>query len=429
MSPQQLAAMALAARKAAGTIQRYYRGYKARKATRTKRKTFKRQPISGLPKARIGAFRGSFGKKGPKPKPVKGVQMKTNYMSTVSQTTTAYYGSPIANREDVLLTYCMFLAQRIAKRSGAVISSWTSLLTWTGHNDGRLSKVLLKFSKTHPDGTSGTADANIVPASNWTWQTLAVSLRNSMVGRAKEGYYPFTMKCFDTDSDVFYEHNRLDQDVVTCHMTMVSKLQNVTPADDGTDMNINAADANPLMGRVYDFSHSAPRLAEGFQREMEAVVDGQGDNVFGGIGEISNVRTDVRQFDTTKLRNYKTALLTNAFVQPPRGAAVFSNCIGAKDIKMPPGGFYTVYRKKKIVASVKRFIAGCVDFEDGSPYNPGIMNINPANVTTSFMVGLRPQIRTTINEVVKIATQTDGVITTSVKRAFSKNAPVYNQLS
>lgn len=414
--------MAAFRRKLAAT--RIQRAYRKRFYTNIVRNKRAQQVATSLPKFRVGASKGTFGKKGKKPKPYTGVVVKNNYQTTTNGGQVCYFGMPYAPKNKIVLAYAMNLVQFIAKRSGLVLSSWLAGCKSNNFDAGRMKKIGIRFAKRHTDGTGDSVEDTITPTAADTWEAFAHDIAGNLSDRAKDGWYPESYRLFNEADDVYYDHNRMDEDIVTTYISMYCRIQNVTPADDGTDMNVNAADANPLMGRIYDFKHGAPRLSESFIKDTTLSWGAS----FGDVDKISSANYDQVILSTMHLRSNSdvNGTLARAFILPPNGASVFSNCEGAKDVSMPPGGFYTVKRTHKVVANVKRFLAGAVDLEDPLTYNPGIQTIHPANVAKSFMVALRPTMRTGTNEEVKLGIARDLVIKTQVKRKAQQNAPAYN---
>lgn len=425
MSPQQILNLAMATDVAARQIQKAYRGYKSRKyAKKPPKRQMKKQPAPGIPKYRVGAAMGTFGKKGRTPKPIQGIVLKETHITSPTQTVASYVGMPYIQRDRLVLALAMHMTQDIAKRSGLCLSSWQSIMVSNAYGGGRMTKLRMEFKKIHVDGSTSGDTFDITPAADTTWILFAHNIKNEFMSQAENGFFPTKYRLYDTDSKVFYDHNNFDNDIVTMNITSIVKIQNTTPAADGND-SINAVDANPLMGRVYDFKHMAPRLRSGYMTEMQSVTG------FTGMSQISSSLTNQKEIQTQHLRNggLITGTLATAFAMPPNGAAVFENCDGAKDIKMPPGGFYTIKRTHKCVASVKRYLHGSVDFRDPPTYSDGIQSIRAPIVSKCWMVGLRPMLPTGLDESIRLAMSRDSIVKVQVRRAKLPNAPVYNNLN
>lgn len=414
---------------AAKAIQRQYRSYKARKSAPPPAKKPGKVFRGAVPKSRVGRASGTFGKKGSKPKPLSGVTFRSNYAHSTEQNNVAYYGLPIARKTDTIYAYCMYLVQLIAKVDRNILSAWQAKVIHTGFGSGRLKELHWYFVKRNPDGTEQNATEILAPSTtlpapnpNETYGAFAGRLRDVLITRAENGWFPRRFRLFNAEGDAYYDHNRQDEDMISVSFTMLLKVQNTTPAQDGND-NINAIDANPLMGKIYDFAHAAPRLSEAYTAEMNDYTE------FANIGTIAKMTNDQYGIETKSLRagDVITGGLARAFKMPPHGAAVFADCIGSKDVKMPPGGFYTVKRTHSVKCNLKRFLRGTIDVSDPTPASSGVELIRPPRVLTSCMFGLRPMLRTVVNEQVKLAMNMENVIKLHVRRTRSPNAPVYNR--
>lgn len=430
MSPQQILGMAQVADMAARHIQSAYRQYKKAPSKRPAKKAAKKSGKgkvfrNAAPKFRIGHASGTFGKKGRKPKPLRGVTFRSNYAHATEQKNVAYYGVPVARKTDTIYAYCMYLVELIAKVDKNILSAWQAKVIHTGFGSGRFKELHWYFVKRSPDGTEENDTEILAPTispGHETYSEFAGRLRDKLISRAENGWFPRRLRLFNAEGDAYYDHNRMDEDMITVSFNMMLKIQNITAAYDGND-NINAIDANPLMGKIYDFGHAAPRLSEAYTAEMNDFTE------FQGIGTIAKMTNDQYGIETKSLRagDVITGGLARAFKMPPSGAAVFANCTGAKDVKMPPGGFYTVKRTHTVKANLKRFLRGTIDVSDPAPYTSGVELVRPPRVLTSVMFGLRPMLRTVVDEPVKVALNMENVIRMSVRRTKSPNAPVYNR--
>jgi len=433
LSPQQLAAMALAARRAAGTIQRYYRGYKARKSVRPKKRTQKTAGTNaGLPKYKIGSSSGVFGKKGKKPTPIKGVKWKESDYWEPTGTETCYWGAAIGtSRVSYCTLLCMHYIQEIYRRIGLDIADWNAKVNHPTPADlsaassgaggtTPVKNLQLTYVRQLAEGGNQQQLQTIADFSNTqSFYDIAVLMRTSVSTFARDGYYLTGIKAVDADNRAFYYRNRVDEDMVTYTVTTYCKMQNVTPTDDteggGSTTDINA---NPIRGKVYDFSDSRPQLSYTYETQA---------NQISGFTNISRIQNDdevTRDVETQYLRNgaVATGQLAQAFRLPPNGAAVFKNCTGVKDVSIPAGGFYTIKRTKKETGKLRRVLREL--------FFPQTF-ANAANVPrrtynmASFMVGLRPTIKSADNEAVKLVVNKDTMMKVSVRRAKVPNAPAF----
>lgn len=439
MSPQDLAAMALIANRAAGTIQKAYRGHKERKKQAGKQRKKATTKRTGYPTARVGAQTRVFGKKGPKPKRIIGVKWKSDTNYQVEGSKACYFGATYTiTRFEMLKHFTMVMTQDIAKRSGLVLSAWEALmpnyLQGGSHiADGRLKACQIRYRREREDSIDEFTSTKHTTTAGETYNAFATALANDIKAKVVDGYYPFEYQLIEQSYSsgaaadrAYYIHNRLDEDMVDMYVTMNCKLQNVTPASvpagesaGASVMNIDDIAANPLSGVIYDFQHEAPRLASGYE---DAVSQGTGSS-FSAISKIGQMGDNDEQYYVRALRVNEIAAneLQRSFQQPPGGAAVFANCIGSKRVSLPPGGFFSIKRNFKVRCSVKRFLAGLFSNKGGVLTE----KISRAIVRKGFMVGLEPTVRTTAAEVVKLNVNKDTTHVMRMTRAKMPNAPAY----
>lgn len=411
------------------------RAYRAKLGARRKAATNAR---AGYPKYRIGRQMGTFGKKGPKPKPITGVKMRIDDHTTVSGTHTCYYGTSGASRYNTIKLLALHMVQDIAKKDGQVLSAWDAVMQTYAQAGahagvGRLKYVTLRYRRQRSNAEDEhDVDSLLVSGAGSTTPETYVSLANriadSFITQAKRGYYPHEYQLIEQWDPAFpdrsyYTHNRFDEDIVEMYSVMNLKLQNVTTAQHGERVgyNINDIDANPLQGRIYDFRHETPRLAAGFADQAET------DTNFATISKLGDVPNDnsyLVEVDNLRAMHLPGNDLQRAFRQPPGGAAVFGNCTGAKRLAMPPGGFFTVKRNFTVKCNTKRYIAGTIPI-DWTVTTGTLKEIQPVITRKAVMVGLEPTVRTATSETVTLTTNRDMTTTIKLKRARSPNAPGY----
>jgi hypothetical protein len=431
MTPGLLAGLAALRRTRAATrIQRAFRSRFSKKAAASK----KAKANSSLPKYRIGRQMGTFGKKGPKPKPLVGATLRTNHDFEPVGSEVCYFGSTIAPpRDHVMFLVAQHIVMDIYKRSGMNVAAWTGPTksrSIAGGDNGRLKKIRFEFNREDQNGEVTTSFADIVIGTTVgeTPADLAGDIRTAIRDKAILGYYCSGYKLFDFDDSCYYRRDDFGDDIITLYFTTKARIQNITPTDDhnasanGVPSNINDVGANPLRGRVYDFAHGGPRLKDEYQRSVSDVAG------FAEIAEVSRCTNSSTQTHFVKLREDSTGpeegRLARAFRQPPNGAAVFKNCIGAKPVNMPPGGFYTLMRTQTVKASFRRLTFGIYEVDTvGTAVN--VRPQNPPIVMKAFALGLAPTVRHENLEVVKLVVNIDRTAKCTIKRRKIPNAPAY----
>ncbi|AXQ65750.1 MAG: putative capsid protein [Cressdnaviricota sp.] len=432
-------------RKASGTPVR-------KKVTVKKPAAKKKKGVRGAPIVRVGKSMGVFGKKGRKPMPMKGVTLRRDetfdgYSTGNQQVGTCYFGALYGcSSADILRTICMKIVQDICKANGTTITTWEGQMPHSmdpgSHiENSRFHSCTFQYYRTKRDGDYqkdiGTA---IQLNPNDTYMTMVDSIRNQFRTFAQKGYIPFEMVLKDDINNAYRQFNKIDEIMVTLYMESKHKIQNLTAATavstGGGQMDINAIDANPVQGRIYDFGHSTPRLGRAFVSQASQVTGYQ------DIGKLAaTTASDANNnfggnfVNTLWLRAHGAAdptasdTLYRTFTQPPQGAAVFDNCTGAKNVSMPPGGFYTVKRTHKVKASLKRILQSLIPLDPaqtGSAELKGVASV-PV-VHKSFMIGLEPSVRSSPTEKVSILVNREVTCKVSFKYAKIRNSPAYTMV-
>lgn len=430
MTPGLLGALAAFRRSRAATrIQRAFRG--RNKAAVSK----KRKVNAALPKYRIGKQMGTFGKKGAKPKPLAGATLRTNTDFTPDGTEVCYWGTTIAPpRNHIMFLVAQYIVMDVYKRSGLNVAAWTgptqSRNNATPNDNGRLKSFVMDFTREDQNGastyTSSTIDISTTVAQ--TPEAFAGRIRNEIRAQAILGFYCHSYRCIDFDNSAYYRRDDFGDDIVTLYFTTKARLQNVTPTDNhnaaanGIPSSVNDVAANPLMGRIFDFQHGAPRLKDEYER-MQSTVPGHAE-----IAKVSVCDNTTQQINVGALREDATGSdpgrLARTFRQPPNGAAVFKNVIGAKNVSMPPGGYQTIMRTQTIKASVRRLTFGIFEVDTvGTAAN--VRDYHAPVVMKSFMVALKPTMRHESDELVKLVVNVDRTAKCTIKRRKYPNAPAY----
>jgi len=430
MTPGLLAGMAALRRTRAAT--RIQRAFRKRVAAGKKRKV-----NAALPRYRIGKQMGTFGKKGSKPKPLAGATLRTNTDFTPQGNEVCYWGTSIAPpREHVMFLVAQHIVMDVYKRSGMNIGAWTGPTPSRNNHptgdvrNGRLKEIKMEFVREDQNGsvTYTTSTITISSTVASTPEQFASSIRNTIRAQAILGFYCHSYRCIDYDDSAYYIHDDFGDDIVTLYFTTKARIQNVTPTDGhnagvtGVPSSVNDVGANPLMGRIYDFGHGGPRLKDEYER-MQSQVAGHAE-----IAKVSVSDNSTSQIDTARLREDSTGSnpgrLARTFRQPPNGAAVFKNVIGAKNVSMPPGGFQTIMRTQTVKASMRRLTFGIYEIDTvGTAVN--VRAQNPPVVMKSFMVGLKPTLRHETDELVKLVVNVDRTAKCTIKRRKIPNAPAY----
>lgn len=416
-------------RGAATKIQKAFRKYKKRKATYKKKfSSNKRLKTGSFPAVRIGRLMGVHGRKGKKPKPITGVRRKFDKSLLSTQSMVNYVGFQMFGSSwDILNTYCMHLVKDMMKRAGAAIDSWQGGVESTT-SDFRLWRIKMVFQNDPNTGTVDRVEEEIIPTGNKSAEEIATLIAVAITNQYGNGYYPSSYRLIEQDGTVdgkhFYRHDTWGEDMVHFAATSYANVQNVTPTDDG-GTNINDVNANPLVGKVYDFKHPYIKFDEEYLREVGSIVD------FDELQKLQDMAYTQDLVETNYLRkdalNYAEALPV-AFKKPPRGAAVFNNLDGAKGISLPPGGYQVVKRSITVKCSARRFIAGVFNTFQASPVPLTKPLIRPI-VNKVMLMAFEPSVRSQSNESVKVIVNRRISHDLKIVRKKPSNLPVHNTVN
>jgi len=201
------------------------------------------------------------------------------------------------------------------------------------------------------------------------------------------------------------------------------KWQNVTPADttqqpgEFNQFSVNDINANPLSGKIYQYKHRVPQV-RGAKLDNEDLLQ---------LQKIQEAGLDDGALNCTAFRvgTYNSDLEL-PFKQPYKSMQIFKDTVSEDKVYMPPGGYKQLIRKGKKTMNFVRFCQATiiqasypnnsrVRFNSGSTVEP--------RIGTSTIWALEPVIRTTTNEIVRIATQMETWYTAKA-RSGSKAVPI-----
>jgi hypothetical protein len=421
-------------RKAAKTIQKAYREYK-RKTGKKKFSANKRLKRGSFPRARIGTVMGVHGKKGKKPAPLKGVRRVLDKSLTSTQTDVNYVGfQQFGSAREVAFTLCLHIVKDIFARTGAPINSWQGAFknhaSLPTEHRNRLTSITFHFqSDKYYDVEYHNYTFTL--AAYDTAEDLATDMEAQFRLQYSEGFYPLGYTLGNNEGEKFYSHETLGEDMVDFYATTYIKVHNITPADNDST-NINDVNANPLIGKIYDFKHPYIKMHEEYLREVEAQqITGTDD--WTQVHNIQNTVSHSDRVDTQYLRNSGAANiwdgdLLDAFKKPPRGAAVFANLAGAKTLSMPPGGYQVVKRDIKVTCSVKRFIAGAYNVFNENSASSAIKPVIRPILNRVIMLGMEPAVRSETDEQLKLVVARKITHDLRIRRKKPTNVPVHVSL-
>lgn len=215
--------------------------------------------------------------------------------------------------------------------------------------------------------------------------------------RAIEGYYPSGLAVnrdsFVTDSYV-YRDTQFGKAMLSMRIGTDFKFQNVTPAGDGTtetDNNVNAIDANPLMGKIATFRNMSPKWNKGWIAQQDP---GDQNTLTNFSGRPFSLATfDYKQVSTSPF----SIVAEEQRAMPLKMGTVFSNAQTCTTVHFPPGGYKTFKTSFSYKGSITKFMR---DTTQVSSTSQDIGKYPPLG--NSFGMCLVPTIKTDLHESIKM---------------------------
>ena len=410
-----------------------------RKRSAPKKNTFKRKVASRkgvFPSYRIGPKLARFGRKGKKPAPLKGTARTIEKTFVSEQPVTNYVGfRQFGTGKDILKSYAMNLMKDIFKRAGAPIDSWQGAPKgsyYIDENNNRLKKIMFIFQQDDFDSATRNIDSMNIPQAHPAGEPFSVEeyadqLVTILITKWDAGYLPSAYQLVEQQQSgieqSFYSHETWGEDIVHFDASTYVNVQNVTPADgpgDGT--NINDINANPLVGKIYDFKHAYCKFREEYARECARIPG------YTSMHTMQNTDVNSDLLSTYYLRygSSGTGELLTAFKKPPRGAAVFDNVDGVKTVSLPPGGYQYMKRSVSVKANTRRFIAAC--FADVQPSHNATMNVHPPIINKVMIMAFEPAVRSVTDESTKVIFNRKIHHRIVTKKKRPSNLPRHNEV-
>lgn len=183
----------------------------------------------------------------------------------------------------------------------------------------------------------------------------------------------------------------------------VCKMQNVTPADGGTDPNDRQnISANPLTGKLYTFTGGPPRVRGQFSGTGNTLINIEGEDDGQGLITFPSKADDL----------YKAG---NTLAQPIAGGTIFSNCKATQSCYIAPGNFKYAGGMYEFSGSVRSF---CKKMAMGPDTD--------FKVGDSHVYAFTPTLKTVVDEVVRTAFHLDFKSQASMTPHFKIRLPASN---
>lgn len=345
---------------------------------------------SSISRRQVGQMRtkglmGTYDVIGPKPKkdPYTLATGNDESVHNVDQAgSVAWFGYQHFKRGQVMDMVATHILKRILKRFNSNMISYYAIPeccrvdTSTAVTSPQLARIHLFFRSNNYVLTTGveappSTDIILDPAqlNGKTFNEISTSLATAIVSRAKDGWKLYRIDVYRTDkSDAssplrqfHFKLDGLDKAKVSFISRMDMKIQNVTPSDT-SHMSLDAIDANPLAGVIYDFSSPTPRLQRQYVDDVTPTMP--------DITKMQSTEVDDGTVDMSGIRDSSGALL-NQWKQPiKQSRGIFQQQRGQTPCVIKPGGFTSIPRVFTYNGRLGDFLIGLYGSPTGTtPYS------------------------------------------------------------
>jgi len=167
--------------------------------------------------------------------------------------------------------------------------------------------------------------------------------------QAIEGFYPTGLAAGRATDSFVYRDTQFAKAMISIKVGCIHKFQNVTAASGGND-NVNAVDANPLMGKIATFRNLSPTWNKGW---LSANPGGQ--NVLTNFSARASSITNW-EYPMTSIFNVPADSLDELRAMPLRMPTVFANSKTSTKVHFPPGGYKTFRTGFSFKGSIFKFM-------------------------------------------------------------------------
>ena len=387
-----------------------------------------------MPKYRIGSLIGTA-------KSSRKVSGKMDVMSitehrdvhaTVNQAMVAYWGySDAGSCDDQLEMGTRALVNMFVRKSGlkptSVYQSFDeSYLQDILNSDIKLKRIAIAFQGINVGGGISRDESYFAVADTDSVHLLTQTIMAELKAKANTNEFKpvrAILQSFVSGTYTTFATFDLENTMIDFSYMRKYKWQNVTPADttqapgEFNQFSVNDINANPLSGMIYQYKHAVPQV-RGAKLDNADLPQ---------LQKIQTINATDGALDCTAFRNGDyNSLLEFPFKQPYKSMELFKDTLSQDKVYMPPGGYKQLIRKGTKTMNFSRFCQATIIRPTGI-LNNAIRTSSGADIEprigTSTIWGLEPVIRTTTNEVVRVATQMETWYTAKA-RPGTKSVPI-----
>ena len=385
-----------------------------------------------MPKYRIGSLIGTV-KSSRKVKGKMDVMTLTEHRdvhATVQQPMVAYWGYSDAGSLDQQLEMGVrSLVNMFVRRAGlkptSIYQSFNEsyLQDYSGNSDIRLKKIVIAFQGLPVNGAVARAETAFSVADTDSVYLISQAIKAEIQTKASTTTFSPVRAILQNEQyggvHVTFATYDLQNTMIDFSYMRKYKWQNVTPADttqvpgEFNQFSVNDINANPLSGKIYQYKHAVPQV-------RAAKLDNED---LPQLSQIQDYEGTDGYLDTTAFRNGSfNSILEFPFKQPYKSMEIFKDTVSEDKVYMPPGGYKQLIRKGKKTMNFSRFVQATTA-RDGSSVRLNAGSTVEPRIGTSTIWALEPVIRTTTNEVVRVATQMETWYTCKA-RSGTKSVPI-----
>lgn len=390
--------------------------------------------VRGLPKNRIGRNSGLIVSNQKVPRPRAGsIQYRRTRFGSVQQADKVWIGgSSIGDQFTHFKTIAhAILAHYLPKfgdlrasnaQTPALYALWLNLT--------------VEYAKDAP--TDSMQDTGVPQFENGTavansdYNTMAHILGDQLMSMSRKGLFPSGISfkhlaTSETGPTLKYRDTNMGRHSITVSCEGRFRFQNITPAGTGAEgesTNINAVDANPASGKIYTFRNQAPLFSPQY---MSSLSDG---TTIAGVKALQTTATVFDVYGTTvTAADGKGGDSFLHLAAPPLNAkSIWRNTKTTGNVVFPPGGFKTYstsyLRSESIAKYCQNICQADAHLVVGTATTPANATYPPAG--DSFMMCLRPTIKTATGEHVRIAYNCEHIMKAMIKRVKASPLQVVN---
>jgi len=263
---------------------------------------------------------------------------------------------------------------------------------------------------------------------NSSYTIMATQLGLQIMEQARAGLYPTSIEFPGATQKICKDIN-LGRHKITVSCKGRFRFQNVTPAGAGgaTDStNINAIDANPVNGKIYTFRNQAPLFSSSYVDAFGTTVPEMA--TMTAIKELQSVRVPFEMYGDVGAGGKGGGAFLHIAAPPLNPSSIWRNVSSTGVVTFPPGGFKTFTTSYLRQETIARYCQSITQADESIGLILASNHANYPPAGDSFMMCLRPTVKTVLGEPIKMAYNTEYVYTASIQKRKVSPLQVVNDI-